>query len=370
MRSKVYRPQTLQQGSLGILSVVLTLMSAQRVQAFAYIFAGEGNEDRVTHQLGYTGVGGNLTITVGVDPTSVSAALMLTPAQNVVNTWNQLVPTTGNLVTDFSTIPAGQIDFESVLLHEMGHSLGLAHPNLASESGLNGANREYTKSTDGENNTFDLDSGVDGVIGSADDIRGDDVNLNYFRMADNDPFATNLGVVDSTTYSRDLADLPVGDTYAANADRSVGAALGYANTEAVAQQGTSNNEIQRELGADDVAGILYSQSGLDEIAGTADDYTFTLDFLGLNASADILIDFDNNETGFAVSKSVGSPIDGTDHFRITSTSIFLNSGFDWFFNQESNIDMEAVPEPLTVGGTLVALGLGWQMRRIKREDRA
>jgi hypothetical protein len=367
---------------IGTLSTALTLTTAQRAQAFAFIFAQEGAEDRVTHQIGYRGVSGDLQISVGIDPTSTFASDMLISTQNVINTWNSLVPTTGNLQNGL--IANNEIDFESVLLHELGHSLGLAHPNAASESGLPDSQRNYTKATEGTNNAFDLNPGADGIIGSADDIRGDDVNLNYFRRVDNDPFATNLGVVDSTTYSRDIADLPIGDTFSANSDRAVAAALGYSNTESVMQQGTFFGEVQRDLTADDVAGILYSQAGLDELAGTNDDYTFTLEFLGLDAAADIVIDFDNSETGFAVSSSRGSFL-SSNHLAITSSSIFFNTGFNWYFNDTLNTGVdtgtgtgvdtgigtgtgtEPVPEPLTIGGTLLALGLGWKMRRTQHQ---
>ncbi len=322
------------------------------VNAASYIFAGEANGiDVVTHMKGYSGVGGNVNLTVGIDPTSVNAAAMMVSVANAVNTWNGLVPTVGNVVQDFVTIPSGWFDFESTFLHELGHSLGLSHINAASESGLAGANQNYTKATDGANNVLDINPGADGVIGSGDDIRGDDVNLNYFRIADNDPFATGLGVVDSTTYSRDVSDLPGSDTFSANADRDVGTLLGYANTEAVMQQGTFNNEIQRMLGADDVAGILYAQSGLDELAGTADDYSMTIEFLGQTASADIVIDFDNAQTGFAVSQSGGSFL-SADHVVVTTSSIYFNDSFNWYFNDVSNAI--AVPLP----GSLVLLGAG------------
>jgi len=221
--------------------------------------------------------------------------------------------------------------------------------NAATESGLAGANRNFTKATTGTNGVFDLNAGGDGIIGSADDIRGDDENLNYFRITDNNPFATNLGVVDSTTYSRNIADLQGGDTYSANGDRAVAAALGFADTEAVMQQGAFFGETQRTLAADDVAGLLYAQAGLDGIAGTADDYILTLDFLGLTGSADILIDFDNAETSFAESQNGGTFLTGDD-VAITSSRIFFNSGQEWYFNQESN----DIPAP----AAWAILGLG------------
>lgn len=327
----------------------------REANAFAYLFAGDGvGLDIVTHAKGYTGSGGALTVTVGIDPTSSFATQMVIPTQNVVNTWNGLLPTTGNLGTGIST---GQVDYETVLLHEMGHAIGLHHVNIGGSAG----NQNYTASTDGPNNAFDVSPGPDGIIGSADDVRGDDGNLNYFRVADNNPFATNLGVVDSTTYSRDLADLPAGDAYSANADRNVAAALGFADTEGVMQQGSFFGETQRALGADDVAGVLYAQSGVDGIAGTEDDYILTLDFLGITGSADILIDFDNAQTAFAVTNAGGSFLTA-DHVVITSASIFFNTGYNWYFNQQSSV----VDAP----GAAALLGFGLVVLARSRRRRA
>ena len=88
--------------------------------------------------------------------------------------------------------------------------------------------------------------------GSSDDVRGDDANLHWFRMANNNPF-TLATTVDSTTYARDISALPGSDLFAVNGDRTVAALLGFANTEAVMQQGQYSDEAQRELTHDDVA---------------------------------------------------------------------------------------------------------------------
>ena len=317
-----------------LLSVLLLLiplvLPTNFVNAFAYIFAFNFNvPNLITHPVGYTGTGGVLNITVGIDPTSANAMAMVTSTQNVIASWNNLAPTTGNL--DFSGIVAGgEVDFESVLLHEMGHAMGLAHCNAASESGLGGANENYTRAEEGANTAFDIDPGGDGIIGSADDLRGDDVNFNWFRMSNNNPF-TIPGTVDGTTYSLDLVDLPAGDNFSANADRDVGTALGSANTEAVMQQGSFFGEAQRTLAHDDVAGLRFAMAGVDETAGNADDYTFNLTYAGLTTAADIVIDFDNNQTGFAVASSGGSSINAT-HWRVTGSSIFFNTGYNWLFN--------------------------------------
>ena len=89
------------------------------------------------------------------------------------------------------------------------------------------------------------------------------------------------------------------------------------------QQGSFFDETQRTLAADGFAGLRFGMSGVDEIEGTADDYNLFLNYVGLDATADIVIDFDNSETGFAVSQSGGNFI-GADHVRITTNNISLS----------------------------------------------
>jgi hypothetical protein len=343
-----------------IVGVSLSLITREAA-GFGYIFASEANGTNiVAHPIGYTGVGGVVNVSVGIDPASLdggisNTALMAVSVQNVIRTWNALVATTGNVIIDFANLPASSFDFESVLLHELGHSLGLAHNNLGVQTGVSGGNTDFANSTDGTDNTFSFGAGVDGVIGTRDDVRGDDENLNYFRKTGtaaetNNPF-TIAGVVDSSTYSRLLADLPVGDFFSGVSSQQNAATFGSVpnNTEAAMNQGTSNNQLQRTLGHDDVAGIRYANSGIDSLAATADDYTLNITYAGITTSADIVIDFDNSQTGFAVSQSSGSFLAGSSlqDIAITSTDIFFNDSADWFYNQVSN-ETAAVPEPSSV----------------------
>jgi len=175
--------------ALGAVASLVLAGLPRAAGAGSFIFAGEANGvDVVAHPAGYTGTGGNLTVTVCIDPTSVNAASMVQPVKNVVATWNALVPTSPNLFFGSSNnIGASQIDFESTALHEVGHCIGLGHPNLSTESGQTGNNQNYTKSTDGADNVYNLDAGTDTVIGSSDDKRGDDVNLHWFRKSNDDP---------------------------------------------------------------------------------------------------------------------------------------------------------------------------------------
>lgn len=306
-------------------------MGGVPVNAGVFGFAGDINiANVVTHPAGYQGGGGELIVTVGISPASPHAAEMSIPIQNAINTWNRLQPTIGNLD---NSIPRNQFDFESVALHELGHCLGLAHPNLASESGLAGINKNFTRATRGVNNVFDINSGADGVIGSSDDIRGDDINLHWFRKANNNPFEID-DVVDKTTYSRHFSDLPANHLFAANGDRDVAALLGVPNTESVMQQGIFAGETRRFLSADDAATLRLGMSGLDMIAGTADDYTVTLRFDGFTDVADIVFNFDNMAS-FAACSITGFFIN-QNHLRVNSGArISFNTGFLWFFNDQS-----------------------------------
>jgi hypothetical protein len=317
---------------VGAVALAACFGAPESARAGAFIFAGESNPGLIAHPSGYTGSGGEVTVSVCIDPGYPYAAESEISVRNLVTTFNALVPVTGNLLLGGSNnIPAGQIDVESTLVHEVGHCIGLAHPNLATESGLNDPERNFTKAANGVDNVYGLDAGGDGVIGSSDDLRGDDVNLHWFRIANNNPF-TIAPLVDVTTYSRALADLPVEHTFAANGDRSVSTLLGAAGTEAVMQQGAYVDEDQRQLTHDDVATLRLAMSGLDETAGTGDDYTLTLTYAGLTNACDIVIAF-NDGTSFAACSVGGTYLSGT-HARVTTASISVHTGYVWFFNDE------------------------------------
>jgi hypothetical protein len=132
--------------------------TARPVHAGTFIFADEVNGVNViTHPTGYTGAGGDVIVTVGINPASPYANEMEISVRNIIDTFNRLMPTTGNLrFGGDNNIPSGQVDFESTALHQVGHCLGLGHPNLSTESGLIGADQNYTKSTRGINNNFEL----------------------------------------------------------------------------------------------------------------------------------------------------------------------------------------------------------------------
>ena len=338
---------------------VITLVLAPAPRAGTFRLADSGVPDMVVHPTGYTGIGGPLIVTACVDPVSPNAAEMLTPLDNTVNTWNRRIAVTPNLFFGVANdIPPGSIDFESVLLHEMGHAIGLAHPNIADGRGLFGADLDYTNATQGGNLVFNINDGVDNVIGSSDDVRGDDVNIHWFRRLDDSPFTIEPTTIDRTTYSRNVADLPAGHLFPANADRLVGALLGFPDTEAALHQGTGVDEEQRALNHDDIATLRLGESGLDMLQGTADDYRLDLDFVGLSDTCNIVVSLEHDaeeHTSFVVTLSSGGTINAT-HARLVHSDIWFERTTVWYFNQISNDNCPSDPSKIDPGACGCGVG--------------
>ena len=315
-------------------ALAIALWIAPAARAGSYVFAGDSNGiDLVTHPSNYNGTGGKVTVSICVDPASANAEAMVIPVKNIVATMNAFVPKTPNLTFGADNdIPAGTFDFESLALHEFGHCLSLAHPNQGVKTGVSGADTNATQSTQGPNAMYDFNAGTDTVDGSSDDVRGDDVNLHYFETGINNPFLLPA-TIDSTTYTRDIANLPDGHTYTANAARAAGPLVGAPDTEAAMQQGQGSDEDQRNLQADDVATLMYGATGLDETVGGGDDYTLELVYAGLTTSCDIVAKSDTG-TSFASCAFGGAflPPD-FEHVVITSGTFRYNpNAVTWYFN--------------------------------------
>jgi hypothetical protein len=329
------------------IAALVGLSFAAHAAAFAgaYVFADtSGDVNTITHVPGYAGAGGHLVVTVGIHPASPNALEMVTPLRNALRTWTGLVASTGNLQSDANLL-SNQFDFETVLLHEVGHALGITHPNLASESALASTLQDGTKARKGPNNVFNVNLGGDAIAGSGDDLRLDDLNLYWFRIGNNNPVAALPVVVDKTTYSRSLANLPSGHTFAANSGRLVLGALGIQQTEGVMQQGSVTGEAQRTLTSEDIAAIRLAMAGIDELQGTADDYTFALSYVGLTTAADIVVDMDSTKSSFAQTQVQKAAIPGSaTHFAIDADTtggfsyvpILFSENINWYFNPISN----------------------------------
>lgn len=313
-------------------ALCLVLASPAPAAAGSFVFAETNGVDIITHPANYDGTGGKVTVSICVDPAATDAAMMEIPVRNIVAEINGFVPRRPNLLFGAGNdIPSGTFDFESLTLHELGHCLSLAHPNQGVKTGVSGSNTNATQSTKGGNGMFDFDAGADGVHGSSDDDRADDVNLHYFTSGVNNPFLLPAKA-DSTNYTRDLAHLPAGHDYPANAGRDVGPLVGFPDAEAVMQQGQGSDEDQRSLQADDVATLMLGGTGLDEIAGTADDYTIELVYAGLTSSCDIVAT-SSTSTSFA-SCSLGGTFLSANHVAVTSGTFRYNpTAVTWYFNQ-------------------------------------
>lgn len=313
-----------------VLSVLLALASTELARAGAYSSAGETlGEDLVKHPPGYDGTGGTLALGVCLDPAAPDAAEI--PLQKAIAVWGGLEPTTGN-VSAAADVPAMQVDFFSEILRGLGLCLGLDSP--ADELG-------FARATNGANNVFERDDGDDGVPGTADDLRGDDTSRLWFRVADNDPFATTPGTVDANTYSRDPAVLPEGESFPTCATRAAAVVLAAAGTEAVMVDALGTGEARRSLAWDDAATVRYAASGVDELAGTADDYELGLAYEGRGTDCQIPIRFTADVGSAERVVCLGPAINiEANHYRPVSTRLEVSELVSWHYTDQDGLFLD------------------------------
>lgn len=333
-----------------VLAAAVATMLPTVASAGAFIIGSNGPPpiDRIMHVRGYptspNPAGANYNISVCLDPisTPVNAEQSV---KNAIAEINRLQGVNSNVTAGPGP---GLVDFESVMLHELTHCMGLDHntlgpSELSSGDIANDARFFYTNARPGPNTVFNTAAGVDTIRASRDDVRLDDENKHWFRLGlnANDPFAALPAVIDQTTWTRDTLNLPVGHTSAEAvtsfspcqpAAANTATLRGVPGTMAVMMPVLCSNNSVRKLQYDDVATYRIARAGYNGTQGNADDYTWTLTYAGRTANCNIPISLVGAGTGFAQC-NVGFTSGQSGDTVLTSMAVIALDSVNWFYNQ-------------------------------------
>jgi uncharacterized repeat protein (TIGR01451 family) len=313
--------------------------------AGSFIFSNDTNPARILHPIGASAAGGELTIGICLDPASPSTGgNPLQALENVVAEYNRLQGLAGNVDDQ-----ALGNDFESALLHEVGHCVGMDHSTIGLADSCVGGSPDcgnsskyfFTIAHPGAGLLFDTGTGPDGQRATFDDQRGNDINRYWFQRGVANPWAAVPTVVDRSTHSVQLGELPGGALFPEVATAYDGCPIPSDNSAFRGQLPTSNtmfplvcaSNLVRRLAPDDVATLRIARSGFDGVQGTADDYAVSLEVVGAGPACDIPVRFrPPGEVGFALCQITAQP-QTNDRFVMTAGVILFNDSVDWHFNQ-------------------------------------
>ncbi len=291
-----------------LLALTYVLVVAQSASAGVYAFVSLGTSDPplfgIVHPPHFTGAVGTLTIPVC---TAVANPELAVPIQDSIAVWNALLPSVGNCascmrVEDIpSSRPVGQ-EVRSVILHELGHVLGLDHTNLI----LGGIPTSYTNAVGTTSVTVGPVRGSSGDHHLPEPPNPNPARIiHWFRLQDNDPIVVDGLAISGTSYTRSRSSLPVGHVWPANANSDYRSTappddtadlLGFPNSQAVMYSFLGERQVYQALGADDANTLRLGMTGLDQVLGNADDYAYTFTFVADCNQADVEVAFVDPET--------------------------------------------------------------------------